>query len=82
MCIFAVVKSEPMEKNIHKNRLRVILAEKVITNKWLAEQLGVTCMTVSRWTTNKCQPSLSQCVDIAQLIGVRLCDLVEDYSEQ
>ena len=41
------------------NRLRVILAEKEITNRWLAEQMGVTDMTVSRWKTNKVQPSMA-----------------------
>ena len=44
------------------NRLRVILAEKEITNRWLAEQMGVTDMTVSRWKTNKVQPSMAQFV--------------------
>ncbi len=42
------------------NRSRVILAEKEITNRWLAEQMGVTDMTVSRWKTNKVQPSMAQ----------------------
>ena len=51
------------------NRLRVILAEKEITNRWLAEQMGVTDMTVSRWKTNKVQPSMAQFVEIAQRDG-------------
>ena len=52
------------------NRLRVVLAEKEITNRWLAEQMGVTDMTVSRWKTNKVQPSMAQFVEIAQLLKV------------
>ena len=51
------------------NRLRVVLAEKEITNRWLAEQMGVTDMTVSRWKTNKIQPSMAQFVEIAQLLN-------------
>lgn len=47
-----------MEKKGCYNRLRVVLAEKEITNRWLAEQMGVTDMTVSRWKTNKIQPSM------------------------
>ena len=59
------------------NRLRVILAEKEITNRWLAEQMGVTDMTVSRWKTNKVQPSMAQFVEIAQLLKVDIKDLNE-----
>lgn len=45
--------------NNYPNRLRVVMAEKNITNRWLAAQLGVTEMTVSRWSTNKMQPSVA-----------------------
>lgn len=37
-----------MFKEVHPNRIRVVLADKQITNHWLATQLGVTDMTVSR----------------------------------
>jgi transcriptional regulator with XRE-family HTH domain len=59
-----------MVKEIHPNRIRVVLADKQITNHWLATQLGVTDMTVSRWCTNKNQPSISQLVEIAKLLNV------------
>lgn len=67
-----------MPKEIfHPNRIRVVLAEKQITNRWLAEQLGVTDMTVSRWSTNKVQPSVSQLVEIDKLLEVDIKDLIE-----
>lgn len=67
-----------MPKEIfHPNIIRVVLAEKQITNRWLAEQLGVTDMTVSRWSTNKVQPSVSQLVEIAKLLEVDIKDLIE-----
>lgn len=67
-----------MAKEIfHPNRIRVVLAEKQITNRWLAEQLGVTDMTVSRWSTNKVQPSVSQLVEIAKLLEVDIKELIE-----
>lgn len=47
-----------MEEARDLNRLKVILAEKKKTNKWLAEQLGCTPTTVSKWCTNSSQPSL------------------------
>ena len=66
-----------MAKIEYPNRLRVVLAEKEITNRWLAEQMGVTDMTVSRWKTNKIQPSMAQFVEIAQLLKVDINDLIE-----
>ena len=39
-------------------------------------------MTVSRWTTNKIQPSVSQLIEIAKMLSVRLDDLVEPYSKE
>ena len=40
------------------NRLKVVLAEKQRTNKWLAEQLGKDQTTISKWSTYSCQPDL------------------------
>lgn len=71
-----------MAKELHPNRIRVILAEKQIKNRWLAEQLGKSEMTISRWSTNKTQPSLDQLIEIAKLLNVKLDDLVEPYSEE
>ena len=65
----------------HLNRIRVVLADKQITNHWLAEQLGVTDITVSRWTTNKNQPSVSQLIEVAKLLKVDLNDLLEPYED-
>lgn len=65
----------------HLNRIRVVLADKQITNHWLAEQLGVTDITVSRWTTNKNQPSISQLIEMAKLLKVDINDLLEPYED-
>lgn len=70
----------PIKKNIMENRdlnrLKVVLAEKKITNKWLAEQLGKDQGTVSKWCTNKCQPDLANLMKIAELLNVDLNELV------
>ncbi len=63
-----------METDI--NRLKVILAEKKRTNKWLCEQLGVNPSTVSKWCTNSSQPDLPTLVKIAAVLDVDLNDLV------
>ena len=71
-----------MKTIIYPNRLRVVLADKQITNRWLARKLSVTDMTVSRWTTNKIERSVSQLIEIAKMLSVRLDDLVEPYSKE
>ena len=58
-----------MKKNI--NRIKVVLVEKHRTNKWLAEQLGVTPSTVSKWCTNDAQPSLETLMKISVLLDVK-----------
>lgn len=40
------------------NRIKVMLAEKGRTNKWLAQQIGKDPATVSKWCTNAAQPGL------------------------
>lgn len=58
------------------NRLKVVLAEKKRTNKWLCEQLNVNPSTVSKWCTNSSQPDLETLVKISHLLDVELGDLV------
>lgn len=65
-------------KHMYRNRLRVFLAEKEKTNRWLAEKLDVSEITMSRWTTNKIQPSMSQFVIISKILEVDLNELIED----
>ena len=52
------------------NRIRVVLAEQEKTNRWLAEQLGKTEHTISRWCHNKSQPSVAQLNEIANVLNV------------
>jgi len=60
------------------NRLKVVLAEKQRTNKWLAEQLGKDVTTVSKWCTNRSQPGLETLFDIAKCLGVEVKDLLNN----
>ena len=52
------------------NRLKVVLAEKEKTNKWLAETLGKDSSTVSKWCTNTAQPDLMTLTKIAEALEV------------
>jgi len=58
------------------NSLKVVLAEKKRTNKWLCEQLGVNPSTVSKWCTNSSQPNLPTLVKNSAVLDVDLNDLV------
>ena len=58
------------------NRLKAALAEQGKTSRWLAEQLGKSENTVSRWCANKVQPSIQQLNEIAQLLKVDIKDLL------
>ena len=58
------------------NRLKVVLAEKKRTNKWLAEQLGKNVTTVSKWCTNTSQPDLHTLDKIASLLEIDVKDLL------
>lgn len=52
------------------NRLKAVLAEQDKTGKWLAEELKVSPITVSRWAQNTSQPDLETINKIAKLLGV------------
>jgi len=58
------------------NRLKVVLAEKKKTNKWLAAQLGKDQATVSKWCTNSAQPSLETLIEIASKLEVDVRELL------
>ena len=57
-------------QQIVMNRIKVVLAEKQRTNRWLAEQTGKSENTISRWCSNKSQPSIAQLQEIAKLLDV------------
>ena len=58
------------------NRIKVVLAEKGLSNNWLAERLGKSKATVSRWCTNEMQPSLETIFDIARVLDVDTRELI------
>ena len=47
-----------------------------IVGKWLAEQLGKDPSTVSKWCSNKMQPSLEMLVNIAKILDVDARELI------
>ena len=65
-----------MEKKEYKNRIRIILADKMITNTYLTEQLGISKTAVGRWCASTTHPSAPQSTEFSQ---VPQCDLKDLY---
>ncbi len=60
------------------NRLKVVLVEKEKSGKWLAEQLGKSTCTVSKWCSNTTQPDLQTLDRIAKLLNIDVKYLLND----
>ena len=60
------------------NRIKVVLVEKKRTSKWLAEQLGKSACSVSKWCQNTVQPDLQTLDKISRLLDVNIKDLLVD----
>ena len=60
------------------NRIKAVLAEQEKTSKWLAEHIGKSACTVSKWCSNSVQPDLITLDKIAKLLEVNVKDLLND----
>ena len=58
------------------NRIKVVLVEQQKTGKWLAEQMGKSTCTVSKWCSNTIQPDLATLDKIATLLNVDRRELI------
>ena len=58
------------------NRIKIVLVEQQKTGKWLAEQLGKSTCTVSKWCSNSIQPDLVTLDKIATLLNVDRWELI------
>ena len=62
------------------NRIKLVLVEQEKTGKWLAEELGKSTCTVSKWCSNSAQPDLKTLDQIARVLNVTVKDLLNDTS--
>ena len=58
------------------NQIKIALIKNKKTGKWLAEQLGKSTCTVSKWCQNSIQPDLNTLDKIAKLLDVDVKDLL------
>lgn len=68
-------------QQIVMNRIKAVLAEKQRTNRWLAEQMGKSENTISRWCSNESQPSIAQLQEIANLLDVDVRVLLKSQKD-
>ncbi len=64
------------------NRIRVVLADKGISQAWLAKKLGRSFSTVNAYVCNRSQPNLTTLFEIAQLLSVDLKELITNEKER
>ena len=64
------------------NRIKAVLAEQEKTSKWLAEQVGKSACTVSKWCGNNVQPDLKTLALIAKCLNVKVADLIKEPTEE
>ena len=72
-CIF-VAKLRKMKLN----RIKTVLVEKYLSQKWLVKQLGESFITINAYCCNRQQPNLNTLYKIAKLLSVELKDLIVD----
>lgn len=58
------------------NRIKEVLVEQGRSGKWLADKMQKDVATVSRWCTNKVQPSIETLAIIAEVLDVNIQELL------
>ena len=58
------------------NRIKVVLAEKDKTGRWLAKMIGKSNCTISKWCSNVAQPDLQTLDKVAKALEVDVTDLL------
>jgi putative transcriptional regulator len=59
-------------------RIKEIIKNKKIMQKRLAEELGVSKVTMSYWCNNQSTPSLQTLDQIAKILKVKVADLINE----
>lgn len=63
------------------NRIKEVLEEKGIKQKWLAEQLGKSYNMVNGYAQNRQQPRLEVLYEIARILDVEVKDLLIEQKD-
>jgi transcriptional regulator with XRE-family HTH domain len=58
------------------NRIKAVLEEKGIKQKWLSEKLGKSYNMTNSYVQNRSQPSLETLNEIAEILDMDIKDLI------
>lgn len=72
------MKSKFFNDMANINRLKVVLVEHGKTGKWLANELGKSTCTISKWCSNSIQPDLQTLNRISELLDINIKELLID----
>ena len=64
------------------NKIKAVLAEKGISQTWLAKKLDKSFSMVNSYACNRIQPNLETLQQIAEILQVDLKDLITDKNER
>lgn len=64
------------------NRIKPVLAEKGISQTWLAKKLGKSFSMVNAYACNRSHPNLDTLQQIAEILQVDLKELITDKGER
>ena len=60
------------------NKIKEVLEEKGLSQKWLSDQIKVSVVTVNSWCNNKSQPSLKRLYEVSNKLEVNINQLLID----
>ena len=58
------------------NRIKAVMAERMVSNMELGEMLNKDTATISRWVSNTSQPTLESLIEIAKALKCDIGDLM------
>jgi len=64
------------------NRIKEVLDNKGIKQKWLAEQLGKSYNMVNSYAQNRRQPSIEDLYRIAEILGIEAKELLVEAKDK
>ncbi len=58
-------------------KIKQILEQRGLKQKWLADKIGVTEVTISNWVNNRTYPSIETLISISNVLKIEVKDLFE-----
>jgi transcriptional regulator with XRE-family HTH domain len=59
------------------NRIKEVLGEKGLKQKWLAEKIGMTTVMINLYSNNRRQPKLTTLIKISDVLEVDISKIIE-----